>query len=59
MKSKFLTYCLIVLLLSSLGSWWSLTSRAMGGQGTGNSWHTGIGGAGYNGGSWGGGGGHK
>jgi hypothetical protein len=60
MKNKFLAYAVIVLLLSSLGSWWSMTSRAMGGQGSGNSWRSATMGAGYSSGGWsGGGGGHK
>jgi hypothetical protein len=57
MRTKFLTYAVIVLLLSSMASWGSMSRRAMGGQGSGNSWHSG----GYGGGGWasGGGGGHK
>ncbi|HEY2677145.1 MAG TPA: hypothetical protein VGI65_09255 [Steroidobacteraceae bacterium] len=61
MRNKFMAYSVIVLLLCSLGSWWGMASRAMGGQGTGNSWHSGMSGPGYYGGGWatGGGGGHK
>jgi hypothetical protein len=60
MRSKFTTYMLLVTLFCSLGSWWGLARSAMGGRGTGNSWHT-SGSPGYSGGGWatGGGGGHK
>jgi hypothetical protein len=61
MRSKFLTYSIIVGLFCSLGSWWGLGRTAMGGRGSGNSWHTSGSGPGYSGGGWatGGGGGHK
>jgi hypothetical protein len=61
MKSHFMTYSIIVALLCSLASWTSLARRAMGGQGSGNSWHSSTSGPGYYGGGWagGGGGGHK
>ena len=61
MNNKFLAYAVIVALLCSLGSWWSLGRRATGGQGSGNSWHSWSSGSGYSGGGWatGGGGGHK
>jgi uncharacterized membrane protein YgcG len=61
MNNKFLAYAIIVALLSSLASWSSLARRATGGQGSGNSWHSGTSGPGYSGGGWasGGGGGHK
>jgi hypothetical protein len=60
-NNKFLAYAVIVALLCSLGSWVGLARRAMGGQGSGNSWHSGSSGPGYSGGGWatGGGGGHK
>ncbi len=59
MRYKFTAYALVVVLLCSLANWSSMTNRAMGGQGSGNSWHTS--GSGYSGGGWatGGGGGHK
>lgn len=58
MRNKFVVYAVIVGLFCSLGSWWNVARYAMGGSGSGNSWHTG---AGYSGGGWatGGGGGHK
>lgn len=58
MKNKYMTYSIIVALMFSLASWSGLARRAMGGQGSGNSWRSG---AGYSGGGWatGGGGGHK
>jgi hypothetical protein len=61
MRSKFMTYCLIVAMCCSLGSWWGLAQRAMGGQGSGNSWHSSVSGPGYGGGGFGlgGSGGHK
>jgi hypothetical protein len=61
MKNKFLAYSLIVAMFCSLASWWGLAARAMGGQGSGNSWHSGTSGPGYSGGGWatGGAGGHK
>ena len=60
MKSNFMAYAIIVALFFSLASWSGLARRAMGGQGSGNSWHSGISGPGYSGGGWaGGGGGHK
>ncbi len=61
MNNKFLAYAVIVALLCSLGSWWSLARRATGGRGSGNSWHSSSSGPGYSGGGWatGGGGGHK
>jgi hypothetical protein len=61
MNNKFLGYALIVALLCSLASWSSLARRATGGQGSGNSWHSGYSGPGYSssGGGWSGGGGHK
>jgi len=61
MNNKFLAYAVIVALLCSLGSWVGLARRAMGGQGSGNSWHSGSSGPGCSGGGWamGGGGGHK
>ena len=61
MRSKFTSYSLIVALLCTLASWSGLARRAMGGQGTGNSWHSGWSGAGYGGGGFAGssGGGHK
>ena len=61
MRSKFMAYSVIVTLLCSLASWTSLTRRATGGQGSGNSWHSSGSGAGYSGGGWAssGGGGHK
>jgi hypothetical protein len=60
-KNKYMAYSIIVALICSLGSWSGLARRATGGQGSGNSWHSGSGGAGYSGGGWatGGGGGHK
>jgi hypothetical protein len=60
-RNKYLTYSIIVALVCSLASWSGLARRAMGGQGSGNSWHSGSSGAGYSGGGWatGGGGGHK
>jgi hypothetical protein len=59
MKNGFTTYALIIALICSLASWTGLARRAMGGGGSGNSWHSGSGG--YSGGGWasGGGGGHK
>jgi hypothetical protein len=56
-----MAYAIIVALFFSLASWSGLARRAMGGQGSGNSWHSGISGPGYSGGGWagGGGGGHK
>jgi hypothetical protein len=56
-----MTYSIIVALVCSMGSWWGLARQAMGGQGSGNSWHSGSSGSGYSGGGWatGGGGGHK
>ena len=60
MKNNFMAYAIIVALVFSLASWSALARRAMGGQGSGNSWHSGTSGPGYWGGSWsGGGGGHK
>ena len=61
MKGKFMTYAVIVVLLSSLASWTGLARRATGGRGSGNSWYSGASGPGYSGGGWasGGGGGHK
>jgi hypothetical protein len=68
MNNKFLAYAIVVALLCSLSSWSSLARRATGGQGSGNSWHSGSSGPGYSGGfgsgggggGWsGGGGGHK
>jgi hypothetical protein len=61
MKNKFMTYSIIVALVCSLASWTGLARRAMGGQGSGNSWHSWSSGPGYGGGGWasGGGGGHK
>ncbi len=61
MRYKFTAYAVVVILVCSLASWGSMASRAMGGQGSGNSWHTGSSGGGYSGGGWatGGGGGHK
>ena len=61
MRTKFMAYALVVALLSSLASWSSMTRNATGGQGSGNSWHSGSSGPGYSGGGWatGGGGGHK
>jgi len=61
MNNKFLAYAVIVALLCSLGSWAGLARRAIGGQGSGNSWHSGSSGPGYSGGGWatGGGGSHK
>jgi hypothetical protein len=61
MNNRFLGYAVIVALLSSLASWSSLAHRATGGQGSGNSWHSGSSGPGYTGGGWAGsgGGGHK
>jgi hypothetical protein len=60
-KNKFLAYSIIVAMFCSLASWWGLAARAMGGQGSGNSWHSGTSGPGYSGGGWatGGAGGHK
>ena len=60
MRNKFLAYAVIVVLFSSMASWVSMSRRAMGGSGSGNSWHTG-GNSGGHGGGWasGGGGGHK
>jgi hypothetical protein len=55
-----MAYAIIVALVFSLASWSGLARRAMGGQGSGNSWHSGTSGPGYSGGVWtGGGGGHK
>jgi hypothetical protein len=56
-----MAYSIIVALLCSVASWSSLTRRATGGQGSGNSWHSWSSGPGYSGGGWasGGGGGHK
>lgn len=61
MKHKYLAYALIVVLCTSLASWWSFAARATGGRGSGNSWHSWTSGPGYSGGGWatGGGGGHK
>ena len=61
MKNNFMAYAIIVALFFSLVSWSGVARRAMGGQGSGNSWHSGISGPGYSGGGWagGGGGGHK
>jgi hypothetical protein len=61
MKNNFMAYAIIVALVFSLASWSGLARRATGGQGSGNSWHSGISGPGYSGGGWagGGGGGHK
>jgi hypothetical protein len=61
MNNKFLAYAIIVAMFCSLASWRGLAARAMGGQGSGNSWHSGTSGPGYSGGGWatGGAGGHK
>jgi hypothetical protein len=59
MNNRFLGYSIIVALLCSLASWFSLADRATSGQGSGNSWHSYSSGPGYSGGGWGGGGGHK
>ena len=61
MRNKYLAYSLIVVMFCSLASWWSFAARAMGGRGSGNSWHSTTSGPGYIGGGWasGGGGGHK
>jgi hypothetical protein len=61
MRGRFTTYCVVVALLCTLASWSGLARRAMGGQGSGNSWHSGRSGGGYSGGGFagGGGGGHK
>ena len=61
MKGKFLAYSVLVAMFCSLASWWGLAARAMGGQGSGNSWHSATSGPGYSGGGWatGGAGGHK
>jgi uncharacterized membrane protein YgcG len=61
MINKYMVFAVIVALACSLGSWSGLARRAMGGQGSGNSWHTLSSGSGYSGGGWasGGGGGHK
>jgi hypothetical protein len=60
-KNKFVAYSIMVAMFCSLASWWGLAARAMGGQGTGNSWHSVTSGPGYSGGGWatGGAGGHK
>jgi hypothetical protein len=52
MKSHFMTYSIIVALLCSLASWTGFARRAMGGQGSGNSWHSSTSGPGYFGGGW-------
>jgi uncharacterized membrane protein YgcG len=59
MMSRYTTFAVVVALACSLASWTGLARRAMGGQGSGGSWHTW--GSGYSGGGWasGGGGGHK
>lgn len=61
MRFKYTAYALVVVLIASLASWNSMSNRAMGGQGSGNSWHTVSSGGGYSGGGWatGGAGGHK
>jgi hypothetical protein len=59
MKNNFMAYAVIVALFFSLASWSGLARRAMGGQGSGNSWHSGTSGPGYIGGFSSGGGGHK
>jgi uncharacterized membrane protein YgcG len=59
MKNNFMAYAIIVALFFLLASWSSLARRAMGGQGSGNSWHSGTSGPGYSGGFSSGGGGHK
>jgi hypothetical protein len=60
MKNNYMAYAIIVALCFSLASWSGLVGRAMGGQGSGNSWHSGTSGPGYSGGGWAsGGGGHK
>ena len=61
MKNKYLAYSLIVVLFCSLASWGAFAARAMGGRGSGNSWHSWASGPGYSGGglATGGGGGHK
>jgi hypothetical protein len=58
MKNNFMAYAVIVALFFSLASWSGLARRAMGGQGSGNSWHSGTSGPGYSGG-FSSGGGHK
>jgi hypothetical protein len=61
MRNRYIAYAIIVALVSGMASWSSLARRATGGQGSGNSWHSGSSGPGYSGGGWalGGGGGHK
>jgi hypothetical protein len=61
MKSKYLGFCVVVVLFCSLASWGGFAARAMGGTGSGSSWHSYSSGPGYSGGGWatGGGGGHK
>jgi uncharacterized membrane protein YgcG len=61
MRNKFIAYVIFVALVGSAANWSSLSRRATGGQGSGNSWHSGWSGPGYSGGGWasGGGGGHK
>ncbi len=61
MRGRFILYAVAVACGASILSWSSISQRATGGLGSGNSWHSSSSGAGYSGGGWANssGGGHK